>query len=379
MYHVLINKRYYEKAINFTLAFFLISSPIFAAPSINAINGAITDDSIVTITSSSATFGSGPSNVEWLGGKTGAIESGINNSNFAKTNWIQDGNNPWPENFPKYSTSRAHSGSKSIYCNPNSSSWNSVLVYKLPTPISSTGSLFISQWVYITLSGSAGQWKMNRYNDYNSIVDNETPGLVVFAWNNVVQICQDTYNMSYSTMNYDVNPITTQGVWMRIDQWIVCSSSNSGSYTMTKYVPGVSREVGTLSNYKTFGRSTAWNYIIWQNFVGNGYTSANIYFDDIYISAGSQARVELGDAPTYTSCTHVEIQPVLSWSNSSIVFKVNKGSFASGSAAYLFVIDSNGNASVGYPITIGSDSSGGVISDTTKPATPTGVSVQLIN
>jgi len=106
-------------------------------------------------------------------------------------------------------------------------------------------------------------------------------------------------------------------------------------------------------------------------------SSAAIYIDDVYISNGSQARVEIGEASTYSMCKHLEIQPVSAWNSSSITAKVNKGSFGASSTAYLFVIDSDGNASSGYPIQFGS-SVGTTPADTTPPARPSGITVDVI-
>lgn len=77
-----------------------------------------------------------------------------------------------------------------------------------------------------------------------------------------------------------------------------------------------------------------------------------VYIDDIYIN-NTQARVELGDSATYSSCTHLEVQPVLSWSTggNSIQFTLNKGTFSAGTA-WIFIINSDGVASTGYPVTI---------------------------
>ena len=73
------------------------------------------------------------------------------------------------------------------------------------------------------------------------------------------------------------------------------------------------------------------------------------FWDNVYIDT-TQARVEIGNAPNYESCTHREIQVPSSWSESSIAFTVNQGSFANFSQVYLFVIDRNGSVSPGYPI-----------------------------
>jgi len=369
-----MNKRSHKTFRYFSVFLLFIGTPIYAAPVISGVAGNTVDDSTITITSSGTNFGIGPSSTEWLGGKTGPIESGTNNAIFKRTNWITDGNNPWPENLPVYSSSQAHSGAKSLYCNPNSSSWNSILDYRLPTPVSTTGKLFISQWVRITPSGS-GQWKMNRFTSKNTIVDG-TNQLVLFSWSNGygTQLCVDPTEVTYTGLN--VSPISTTSTWMRVDQYIQAGTSK-GSYTISKYVPGVSRQTQTVSSYPTHRSGGSWNYIIWQNYAGNGMSSAAIYIDDVYISNGSQARVEIGEASTYSMCKHLEIQPVSAWNSSSITAKVNKGSFGASSTAYLFVIDSDGNASSGYPIQFGS-SVGTTPADTTPPARPSGITVDVI-
>ena len=77
-------------------------------------------------------------------------------------------------------------------------------------------------------------------------------------------------------------------------------------------------------------------------------------YDDIYIDF-TQARVELADASTWAARTKSEIQIPTVWSATSISVNVNQASYANGSTAYLYVIDSAGlvNAS-GFLVTVGS-------------------------
>lgn len=86
------------------------------------------------------------------------------------------------------------------------------------------------------------------------------------------------------------------------------------------------------------------------------------YWDDVYVDV-TQARVELGDAPTYDSCTHREIQLPTQWSSTEITVTARGGSFSVGDELYLFVIDEDGNVSDGYQVTLVSEST----PDTTAP------------
>ena len=74
------------------------------------------------------------------------------------------------------------------------------------------------------------------------------------------------------------------------------------------------------------------------------------YTDDMYIDL-TPARVEVSDSPTWSveKYRHMEIQPQISWSDSEIKIKFNRGSFDITEPMYLYVINSNGQVnSKGY-------------------------------
>ncbi len=81
---------------------------------------------------------------------------------------------------------------------------------------------------------------------------------------------------------------------------------------------------------------------------GDAYT----YWDNVYID-NTQARVELGNAATYSACTLREIQIPTSWSASQVTVTMNQGTFSSGQNAYLYVVTANGAVSPGYQVTLG--------------------------
>ena len=99
-------------------------------------------------------------------------------------------------------------------------------------------------------------------------------------------------------------------------------------------------------------------------------TGADVYIDDLYIDR-TWSRVEIGNASTYSACTHREIQVPSAWSSDSISFTINQGSFDNGAGAYLYVTDSNDETNInGYPLTFSSASG-----DTISPDNPQGLSV----
>lgn len=96
--------------------------------------------------------------------------------------------------------------------------------------------------------------------------------------------------------------------------------------------------------------------------------TSTVQYDDLYID-NSWARVEIGDQSTYTSCTHREIQIPSVWSNDTISVILNQGSFPNDTTVYFFVVDSNGIASEGFPITLRG-------ANTSYPAAPTNLKVE---
>jgi len=108
-------------------------------------------------------------------------------------------------------------------------------------------------------------------------------------------------------------------------------------------------------------------------FWGTGASDCYAFLDDVYFD-NTQARVEIGNNAIFANCTHREIQVPTTWSASSIQISFNKGSFASGTKVYLFVVDASGNASNGFGITVGSSVAGGGA----PPTTPGGLTATPI-
>jgi len=97
----------------------------------------------------------------------------------------------------------------------------------------------------------------------------------------------------------------------------------------------------------------------WSNIYLSGYFARDeneaatyIWHDDVYIDR-TLARVELGDGPTWSSCTRREIQIPSAWSDGSINVTVNLGSFSCGQDAYLYVVDAAGEVNEnGFSVTL---------------------------
>src|SRR5208282_201753 len=86
----------------------LAAATSYAAPNVSAISGQISDGQQVVIQGSG--FGQNSLNIEWLGGKNGAIESGTVGQAFSRTNW----ENNWGWANLIYANDQKESGLQSL-------------------------------------------------------------------------------------------------------------------------------------------------------------------------------------------------------------------------------------------------------------------------
>jgi hypothetical protein len=103
-------------------------------------------------------------------------------------------------------------------------------------------------------------------------------------------------------------------------------------------------------------------YLVGQVTGGRTVSGGHEYLDEVYID-NSPAHVmitdksELADWARSGTEYHSEIQVPSSWSDDSITFTLNQGSFPQRNTVYLYVVDGNGDANPrGYPIVIGNTS-----------------------
>ncbi|MCB1182868.1 hypothetical protein KDM41_05500 [bacterium] len=101
------------------------------------------------------------------------------------------------------------------------------------------------------------------------------------------------------------------------------------------------------------------NTVGWYNsHSANADGNDHFYLDDVYISP-TWARVELGNASSYSACTRREIQLPVSWGTSSVTVNVNAGAFNAGDNAWVYVVRDDGTVVNGGQVTIGASGGGG--------------------
>ena len=140
----------------------------------------------------------------------------------------------------------------------------------------------------------------------------------------------------------------------RLTTWIKAGSpASAATGTVYTQLIGASRSDQTTTSKQIFDTdgtaNLAWNRIVIPgNFeIKSGYADAMLY-DDIYIATGANAaaRVELGNAADYATCTKLAIATVDSWSDTSISVTVREGLFDATDSAYLYVVTADNTATV---------------------------------
>lgn len=148
------------------------------------------------------------------------------------------------------------------------------------------------------------------------------------------------------------NPITDLGkIWFQA----VNSEYGNRSYYFDRYVFDGDDETldDAIQEIDTF-KIPGWYRVAGANSAYDSMTRA--IYDDVYLATGANAaaRVEIGNASTYSACTRLAIATPTNWSATSIVATVRSGDFSSGEYVYLFVVDADNTPSVGYgPLQIG--------------------------
>lgn len=362
-----------------------------AIPAVSDVTGNISDDSAITISGSG--FGASGPIIKVFDN----FESGINTDfvNSATPGITSDATvGIWEPCTDcdiyrsTYSTNYAKSGIKSARQNwttdmQEGARW---LGLKWVAPVTE---IYFSFWTYLPSGMStpdggfnSPNWKVwwlnpihygesdprNFDSDYASEIITSPPSETSLCWVDDSD-GQDRACAGYSSFNF------SNGQWQRFEGHLVGSDTASGSGELWLTNAGSSRILHASISGKTLNTSNGILGWIEMHFPGfaRADTTANTYYDDIYVATGSaaQARVEIGNAPTYSNCTNLAVITPTIWSDTSISANVRQGSFIDGEQVYLYVVDSEGITNTsGYPVTINENEE-----DINFPGAPTGLMV----
>lgn len=238
---------------------------------------------------------------------------------------------------------------------------------------------FISLWVYIEqVSGArASNFKLFRLN----VPDLENPGdqlhgspsIGLTAFPTRFSPYTMTMGATYSAPEVSVDLV---GGWHNLASYAKLGTADvaDGVRRFWRDTVGIPEAWGVPDPLITLGAAD--DAVAYSQFnLGSLYCNFSaaaqydIYVSDLWIDA-DQARVVLGNAPTWAGCTIHEMQPWSAWATGEITITANLGAFADDATAYLYVVDASGvvNAN-GYEITLDA----GYFRGMTTQATLTGV------
>jgi hypothetical protein len=310
-----------------------------------------------------------------------SMEAGTTGAYYAKSGWTPSNTTEAIDAaVPRYSIAQAHSGTKSMLIDYNKDSglnrYGGYITYDYG---SAMAGIYLSYWVRTAWDGvHGGQWKMFRLSTQPSPTD-ITPEFVASCGSYSGAIIMDrpisttcqwhwwngssviTNNPAVDYYIGDANapgPPSHNNKWMRVEVYMVPSGQGTydGTFIYRIHETGVSIRTGISysGNLMTYGpdQASRIRYFILGHYSGDGYSTMQVYWDDVFVQKGTQARVELGDASTWATCTHREIQPQSAWSDTGITAPLNAGSFADPTTGYIYVVNADGTYnSDGYPVT----------------------------
>lgn len=177
-----------------------------------------------------------------------------------------------------------------------------------------------------------------------------------------------------SYTNLATVPVIPYNQWVRVELYIKEGYSD-GRVTLTTHTNGaIQNVIDRTTATNSLNAALHYRDVMFDEFNRVNSDVITVDHDLIYID-NTRARVEIGNRSTWNACTYREVQIPTAWSANSISVTVNQGAFSAGQQAYLYVIDPNGVASSGLPITIGGSTSTG---DVSAPGQPLGLSVQIL-
>jgi hypothetical protein len=170
-----------------------------------------------------------------------------------------------------------------------------------------------------------------------------------------------------STTKWNVTPMSNDA-WHRLEGYVKLPSpfnTNTGERYFKKNMAGLYTRSGQIGHYadpltplasstittadyegapyNTFTGASGYlgfNFFITPFYCRQSY-SIKLWVDEIYLDS-TQARVEIGNAATWSGCTKRSPQPATAWADGSITVTLNKGDMSTGEAAYAFVVKTDG-------------------------------------
>jgi hypothetical protein len=337
------------------------------SPNITTLNGQIVQGENVTISGSG--FGV---KVSVAPLKYDDFEQGTPGEELS--GWVLEAgaNGPNPKK-PRYSTTFIRPNSdKSAWCTFPSdiNQWDSSFYYQSPEWLNE---FYFDGWMLLEPPAINFSCNFKPFRVIGEVVGQETMGFTnLFNGNPEGGFTVGVGYPNYSLHFVDWLPFgyaTFDHKWSHIQMYAKASSPDAEDGWVTLYLNGVKyvdRSYNTRTStcihnppHTAGHHNFLWKTLWVGEFVEQGASGScgptgttNTYWDNVYFD-NTQARIEIGNNQIYDNCTHREIQiPHTTWTDTTIHFTTNLGSFNTSEQLYLFVVDENGNASEGFPLSL---------------------------
>lgn len=269
--------------------------------------------------------------------------------------------------------STAVSGTKAY--ESDKSHWSMHQICNLPA---GTTKVFMSYYVRMDTSYGTESWKLAWLFDGDETGDREDDIAVPVRMQGGGWIIDGNANTEldpHGSFYPSDDPYVPLNTWGRIAFYAELTTTHSGKIRMwDKHPTSGIRLLASGDQFQVAGSASGtveWDEVHFPGLTPNG--AGYLRHDDVYIAYGdnAMARVEIGNASTYSACTKLSVAVPNAWSASSITATWYEGELRSGDQAYVYIFDSTGTPnSTGYAVTIG----GGA--PVAPPAAPSGLTVQ---
>lgn len=317
---------------------------VSAAPTITSVAGSFSHGASVTIIGSGFGTKNPATPVLWADFESGTLGQTV--ENYVPTygpnlDLHNIGGSQLPGTFSNTNVRHARS-TKHAYldANPNQGNW----AIRLGVPISSTNGqkLYYRFWHKSFFADGIPGANLNQkpVDIYNSGFTDQ----LYIGYGDASGQLRSGGSASSPTQWASISISNVHNQWAGYEEEVRLGSGSNGSRKMWVHrqsVPTITQawNAQSMSTWKS-GGDYAW-FTVGEYFAG-GSVGVEYWIDEIYVDY-TWARVEIGNAPTWSGCTRREIQIPSAWSDTSITVTVNQGALQSLGSAFLYVVDANGN------------------------------------
>ena len=330
----------------------LIPIRLLATPAVTKVSGAVRHGATLAI--AGAGFGEKAEPAPWIWDdfENGQEDAPLETSPTVK--WIRYGSGE-AEKFPQYRADGAYAGrlgaAKTIRYGPE---WLNYGAMGL-----NAGEMYISFMFKWTLDdGNLDDGLVMKFCRLNSAPNcyHSRPSFAVNMRKAGNAYCNFTPDADGADYRFQSTCGTmTRGTWHRWETYWKLSTPGQRDGLIQLYLDHTEVAVDKFVNVMTRGAQCAEQLA--DNFLlpmmhARGRNAIITYRADNVYADRTRARVELADSATWASRTRSELQIPTAWAPDAVSVTVNLGMFSPDQTVYLYIVDSAGIVSTGYPLRV---------------------------